>query len=899
MSIAAAIIISPFARLVERTSAHSENSFRQYDAGAVKLGLLLRRLQTTASAMHTGAHPDDEDSALIATLARGQGARVAYLSLTRGEGGQNRIGAERAETLGVIRTEELLQARAIDGGDQFFTRAYDFGFTKTVDEAAAKWGERPVLADMVRALRTYRPLVIISRFTGTTADGHGHHQLAGRLTPLAFRAAADPAQFPEQIKEGLHAWQARKLYVGNFRRTNDAKTSNNDATGAAKILHLNTGRFDSLLGRSYYEMAAEGRSQHKSQEMGALELRGEQTSEIKLSESFVQTSAPESSVFDGIDISVNGIAQLTGLRQLASIAALSPIASDAQRALEGFNVFAPFRSISTLDAGLRHTRDARRILQTSGESTDARREADFLLAIKEREFAEALQLASGVRLDVLADTETVAPGESFTVTARVFIGDDVRPEVKELRLRAPEGWRIERLSEQPTTNETPSARRERAQASASFRVTPPIDAPLTQPYWLRQPREGDLFRWATDAPRGAPFDAPLITGEAEITIGDNSFIVNQKAQYRYADAVRGEMRRDVGIVPALAIQSTPDLMIVPTAREDLTRRIVVRLTSNSPREISGTVKLQLPVGWKSQPTQASFTLKSKSERASLAFNVLIPPLAQNALYKIGVTATAVTTDERTFDKTERAIDYPHINTHRIFSAAETVVRVFDFKVARLRVGYIMGSGDEVPEAIRRMNLEVTLLDEDDLSTSDLAARFDVIVVGVRASQVRADFVGNNNRLLDFARAGGTLIVQYQRPDYTMRKLAPFPAEIGASARTTDERAPVTILEPAHPVFHFPNEITREDWQGWAQERSLYNFTNFDPHYTALLESHDANEPAQTGGEVYASLGRGHYFYTSYSWFRQLPEGVPGAYRLFANMLSLSKYDSSKQPRAAR
>jgi len=881
--------IAPLAFVSERRSSWQESSLRRNDTGAVKLGLQLRRLQTIASVLHTGAHPDDEDSSLIATLARGEGARVAYLSLTRGEGGQNRIDAELSETLGVIRTEELLQARALDGGDQLFTRAFDFGFTKTIDEARAKWNERLLLADMVRAIRLHRPLVIVSRFTGTSADGHGQHQLSGRLTPLAFRLAADPAQFPEQINEGLRAWQARKLYVSNFRRPANARrtnTLNSDAAGDAKILRVNTGRYDPLLGRSYYEIAANGRSQHKSQEMGALELRGEQTSEIRLIENLVQAEAPERSVFDGIDVSVKGIAQLAGLRELASVTAIALIAHDAELALKNFNALDPRACFSAFDLGLRHTRDARRILQISGESTEARSEADFLLELKEREFVEALRIAYGVRLDVLADTETIAPGESFTVTMRLFTSDDVRPEVKELRLRAPEGWQVERIEEQPK-NEDAFGRRETAQASASFRVTAPARAPVTQPYWLKQSREGDLFRWAAgDAPRGAPFDAPLITGEARIAAGE-SFSVTQKAQYRYADAVRGEARRDVNVVPTLAVELSPDLIIAPTATRNSARRIVVRLTSNSQREIGGTVELQLPAGWKSQPPQTSFNLKAKGARASLVFETIIPAQTPNGGYKLAAIAT--TTDGRRFNETERVIEYPHINTHRIYTRAETTVRVFDFKVARLRVGYIMGSGDEVPEAIRRMNLEVTLLGEDELSTGDLNNLFDAIVVGVRASQVRSDFVSNNNRLLDFARAGGTLIVQYQRPDYTARGLAPFPALIGGTnARTTDENAPVVILQPAHRVFHFPNEITKEDWQGWVQERSLYNFTSFDPRYTALLESHDAGDKSQTGGAVYAPLGRGHYIYTSYSWFRQLPAGVPGAYRLFANMLSLSK-----------
>lgn len=879
--------LAPSNRFVEQTHAQ-ENSFRRDATGATKLGLLLRRLQTTASALHTGAHPDDEDSALIATLARGQGARVAYLSLTRGEGGQNRIGSELYETLGVIRTEELLQARAIDGGDQFFTRAYDFGFTKTIDEAAEKWGERRVLADMVRTIRTYRPLVIVSRFSGTTADGHGQHQLSGHLTSLAFRLAANPAEFPEQIKEGLTAWQTRKLYASVFRRASDANNSTNNATNNNPMLRINTGRYDPLLGRSYYELAAMGRSQHKSQEMGTLELRGEQTTELRLLESTVNAKPDEQSVFDGLDVSVKGIARLADLRDSSVKNALAEIDRNARLALEKFSALEPQTIAPALVAGLTHTRAAREMLRRSSDAPDAKREADFLLQQKEREFSEALQLALGLRIDVLADREKIVPGESFNLTMRAFVSDASLASVKNLNLRLPENWKAERIAELPASaNENTFARHETAQASARFRVTAPANAQLTEPYWLSEPREEDFFRWSDRAAQGAPFTPPIITGEAVIAAaGGVQFKVEQKGEYRYADAVSGEVRREVAVVPALSIESTPALVVVPNSKQSSTERIIVRLKNNSQSALAGRVQLELPANWKTQRSQATFDLKARDGSAAFIFDVNIPAQQANDLYKI--RATAATIDGRKFDKAEHTIKYSHINAHRIYSRAETTVRVFDFKVAPVRVGYIMGSGDEVPEAIRRMKIDVTLLNEDDLSISDLQSRFDCIVVGVRASQVRPDFVANNNRLLDFARAGGTLVVLYQRTDYTERNLALFPAQIGQATRTTDENAPVTILQPAHPVFHFPNVITNEDWRGWVQERSLYNFTTFDSRYVTLLESHDKGEPQQTGGTVYARIGAGHYIYTSYSWFRQLPAGVPGAFRLFANMISLSK-----------
>lgn len=888
-----------------------------YSNGAAGLGALLRRLQTTASALHTGAHPDDEDSALISTLVRGESARVAYLSLNRGEGGQNIIGNELFEPLGVIRTEELLQARRLDGGEQLFTRVFDYGFTKTRAEAAAKWGEQLVLGDMVRAIRLYRPHVVISRFSGTPADGHGHHQLAGYLTPLAFRAAADPNQFPEQLREGLRVWQAKKLYVGQgFRQDSTNQPS----------LFVETGRLDPLLGRSYFEVAMEGRSQHKSQEMGLIEVRGEQRSGVRLLENLTgqsatgqQNAAPERSVFDGIDTSLRGIKRTTGLKTDAINDELSDAEKSARAALAGFDPFAPQKIIQPLAEGLRAVRRARANLskQTATEDQAARADADFLLAQKEQEFSEALRRAAGITIDALADMETVAPGESFNVKINYFApgsptaadNSSAPATVDVMSLRAPQGWEVAQMPA-PTTAEQPFRSREVARQTLSFRVTVPSNANVTEPYWLHQPRNGDTFRWLdTDASRSLPFDAPTLVGEVTIKIGGEQVTINQPVQYRYADDIRGELRRDVNVVPALSVGIEPNLIIVPTGtslrrtmrskqpvRQAL-RRVAVRVVNNSQKAVSGQVRLRLPAGWSAQPESAPFTINKKDDHAAAVFNLSAPSNAAEDAYKIGAVATldnqtagaatsgAPSTNGQTFDREMRTVAYPHIQTHRYYTKAESTVRVLDMKVAPVKVGYIMGSGDQVPQAIEAMGLNVQMLDADTLTTGDLS-QFDVIVVGVRASQVRTDFVQNNNRLLDYVRAGGTMIVQYQRPDYVEANLTPFPAKM--ASRTTDENASVQILQPAHPAFNFPNNITDKDFAGWVQERSLYNFTTFDPRYTALLESHDAGEKEQTGGEVYAELGRGKYIYTSYAWFRQLPSGVPGAYRQFANLLSLSK-----------
>jgi LmbE family N-acetylglucosaminyl deacetylase len=906
-----------------------------YNEGAVALGLLLRRLQTTARVLHTGAHPDDEDSALIARLARGDGARVAYLSLNRGEGGQNRIGTELFDALGVIRTEELLQARQLDGGEQFFTRAFDFGFTKTREETARRWNERELLEDMVRVIRRFRPLVIISRWNGTPADGHGQHQYAGYLTPLAFAAAADPNAFPAQLAEGLRPWQAKKLYVSVFGQppTTTAAGATTGGQGTpAGVVEIDTGRYDPLLGRSFYELAMEGRSQHKSQGEAALELRGAQTSRVRLVKSApgpFQVAPNEESIYDGLDTTLGGIIRTAGLRDDALSGDLERIEKDATLALQKFNALDPHTVVGALTAGLNDTLQARRKLASLKDSPEARDEADFLLADKEQDFRLALQHAFGVRVDALADAETVPRGGSFVVAVRAFIPG--KPEVDimghppqavdrtdrqqtarayEVRVHAPDNWRVEKLS-QPSKEETAFAGRETAQQTAYFRVHVPPDAEVTQPYWLRRPRKGDMYAWAENDPKGEPFAWQGIRGEARLMVGGASYTFSVPVEYRHLDAVRGEVRREVNIVPELNVQLDPALIIVPLGARERTREVTLQLLNNvepsaaqPDRPVaSGVARVSLPSGW---PVDKTTPLKfdAKGERATVKHTINLPRGLKEGSYRL-VGMSVVTYHARPnddlqtmlFRQAQRVISYPHIQTHYYYTDAEATVRVFDLNVALVRVGYIMGSGDEVPEAIRRMGLTVTLLDETQLAIGDLS-RFDTIVVGVRASQTRPDFVAQHARLLEFVRRGGALIVQYQRPDYAAKKLPPLAAamevpprlagESPSIARVVDERAPVRVLQPAHPAFNFPNRITASDFEGWVQERNLYNFTTFDAAYTPLLEAHDAGEGEGRGGEVYARIGRGHYVYTSYAWFRQLPAGVPGAYRLFANLLSLPK-----------
>jgi LmbE family N-acetylglucosaminyl deacetylase len=849
-----------------------------YDQGAAGLAQRLERLQTTASALHTAAHPDDEDSAFIARTARGDHARVAYLSLNRGEGGQNIIGTELFDALGVIRTEELLQARRLDGGEQFFTRTFDYGFSKTRVEAAAKWNERDTLGDMVRVIRTFRPLVIYSRWQGTPADGHGQHQFAGYLSPLAFKAAADPSQFPEQLKEGLRPWQAKKFYRGTGFRPDPA----NQPT-----VQVQTGVFSPVLGRTFGEISAEGRSQHKSQEMGTIEPRGPQTSGLRLVESVIPAGAPEQSVFDGIDITVPGIASLAGLLPGTIRAELAAIDAAAKKALADYQPLAPTGAIPALADGLRATRAARAALQT-GPVPDARAEADFLLAFKEKDFVEAIALAAGVVVDPLADEETVVQGGTLGVNVRTFVplGSDVK--VTTARATAPAGWVVDtNVGADPAGAGAPNpfAARETPTHVERVRVTAPADTPLTQPYFLRQARQGDSYAWTDDMPRGLPFGPPLLEGHVSMEIGGVLITITRPVQYRFGDRVRGELRRNINVVPPVTVGLDSRLLIVPTGTTPNQQRMVVRATSFVPQPVTGTLQLRLPRGWTSTPASAPFTLKTRGDKTSASFVVTAPANRSAGTQEIVASALV---NGVSYARDVQVIAYPHIQTHRVYTPAVATAQVLDLALAPVRVGYIMGSGDQVPEALRRMGVDVTLIDDETLSTGDLA-KFDTIVVGVRASEARPEFVASYGRLTQYMEQGGTLIVQYQQTDYVTRGLAPYPAQSPQNSRVTNETAPVLILEPEHQVFTFPNKITAADFNGWVQERNLYAFNTFDiSRYTAMLQTADPGEPAQDGGQVYAEVGKGRYVYTAYAWFRQLPAGVPGAYRQFANLISLSK-----------
>lgn len=793
-----------------------------YDRGATGLYQLLKRLNTTASALMIGAHPDDEDTALLAYLARGEHARTAYLSLTRGDGGQNIIGPELGEALGVIRTEELLQARRLDGAEQYFTRAYDYGFSKTLAEAKQKWDEKVILCDVVQVIRDFRPLVVISQFSGTPADGHGQHQFAGYISPIAVKAAADATQC---IDRGV-PWEVKKFYVRHRGQ-------------GEPTLRINTGKYDAVLGRSYFEIAMEARSQHKSQEQGVLELKGDQFSQLSL----VRDTTKQNGIFAGLEVNVKD--------------------QNAERALKDFHLGSSSKILPYLIRGY----------EASISVADVRRAQTFLNAIK---------LAAGIQLDAIADRETVTPGEQLFVAVRSFLADKDAVRVRSARIVVPEGWTASK-AEAPTAPTQGFFRRETGDHSAFFNVSVPDNAQFTQPYWLEDPRAGDMFRWHGERAATKPFAAEMPRAEVTAEVLGTEVVFDVPVEYRFADDIRGEVRRNVNVVPTVTVEVDQPLLIVPRSTRPQKRRLAVSITNHSAKPVSGNAYLSFETNpeWITAPKAKPFELTRQGEKRSIEFEVAIPANARPGSYKIAPVANIGSSVPPSMN----LIAYPHIQTHRFYRRTLTEAQVFDLKTAPVKVGYIEGSGDRVPEAIRQMDFPIEIISENELASGDLS-KYDTIVVGIRAYQVRPDLVANNKRLLDFAAAGGTMVVQYQLSGYTQQSLAPYPAQQGP--RVADENAEVKVLKADHPILNFPNRITGADFEGWVQERNLYNFGKMDAKYIGLLESHDAGEAENVGGLVVADVGKGKYVYCSYSLFRQLPAGVPGSYRLLANILSFGR-----------
>lgn len=824
------------------------------------LRLMQRKLTTIATFMQTTAHPDDEDNVLLAQLGHGQGMRTVLVSATRGEGGQNEIGPELSEALSVLRTEEILAAHRFDGAEQFFTRAMDFGFSFSVEETLEKWGHQEIVGDYVRHIRATRPHVVAGFVCG--GDGGGqHHQASTALTIEAVRDAADPAKYPEQIREGLRPWRVLRLFcTQGFGKPEPGHD----------VLRVDGHEFDPLIGRTYAELGTEARSMHKCQGTSqVLPLPGTGFARMYrlLDGGSVPAAGPLKTMFDGIDTSLVGLAAFAGAD--GSLAASLRAVSDAAEA-------------GRFSEGLRLIYDLRKRIERTREEDSGHYEIDFRLSQKQEQFQRAMLASRGIRLEALADDGVVTPGQPLRVTAVV-----TDHGARDVNVR--DGVGISGVTNKimPCWGQTPVG------APGSCTLDTLVEA--TEPtgiYWSAREDAAryDFAPMRRIVPVGLPFAPSPFQATFELVVDGHVIHVTRPVEYRYSDLVAGEKRMEVHVVPAFGVEVTPAIVVVPRSvagRRADRRSIRVSVTNNLKGPAAGTVLLRAPAGWAVTPQDVPVTFTREDEVVTTNFVLDAPQRAGAGEFAIRASFVR---DAGTAEFSDgiQVVEYPHIRRRHIVRQATARLKVIDARIAAgVRVGYIMGVGDQVPQAIEQLGAAVHLIGPDELAGGDLAT-YEVIVTGVRAYERRADLRANNHRLLSYAERGGTVLVQYNKFEFNEAQYGPFPAKVSAN-RVTDEKAPVDVLVPEHPVFNRPNKIAAGDWTGWVQERGLYFLGDRDPRYVDLVRLTDPfpfNPGPKTGALVEARVGKGRWVYIGLGLWRQLPAGTDGAYRLFANLLSL-------------
>lgn len=848
--------------------------------------------------MQVVAHPDDEDGGLLTLEARGHGVNVLLMTLNRGEGGQNKIGSNLSDVLGVVRTEELLAADQLYGIQDRFSRVADFGFSKTAEETFQKWGGHDIaLGDMVRVIRTFRPDVLTTRFSGTPRDGHGNHQAAGILTREAFRAAADPKRFPEQIAEGLQPWQAKKLYIGNVCGFGAMTCPDENWT-----IKVNTGEYSPQLGMSYAQFAMEGLRHQLSQGAGGWSIEpGDRFTFYKLVDSawllHLGGDEHEKSFFDGIDTSltalVNGVPEKEESQLRVMLSEVSQEIVQAANAAKGNDAPAAAAALMKITAGLDRSSDYAR-----GLVIPEAVKSDLLMRLAEkREQAEtALNLALNVslRADVTSgqsDTKqlpkeadaltTVSPGQEFTVAVTFHNGSKQALAVDDIKLEVPAGWStISGKTKAQTVKPGEDLH-------ADFRLRVPKDAAYTRPYWHRDSPETESINHIDNEKYSTlPFPPPPLRAEVKYSVASKGSVhatseVAAVVSTPFIDDSGKPRSQPLAVVPAFSVELEPGTQVIST-HNGSSSSVTVGVTSNLMDDGHGTLHLQLPNGWRSEPAQLVVHFSHRNEKQDFQFQIFPSQLQEGR-----ATIHAVLDSEgQKFSEGYTLITREDLGSFYYYEPARQRVSIVDVRVPHdLRVGYVMGAGDDIPTVLQQIGMNVTLIPAENLAKEDLS-KYGTVVLGIRTYDTQKDVVANNPKLLDYVHAGGTLVVQYNTGvgDFNSGKLTPYPAEL-SRARVSVEEAPVTILAPNDSIFHDPNTISEHDFDGWVQERGLYFMSQWDDHFTPLLACHDPGEDAQKGGLLRAQYGKGTYIYTGYAFFRQLPAGVPGAVRLFVNILN--------------
>ncbi len=892
----AAVTPASQTELPSRLEAASHSSPLPIDADAKGLEQMLRKLRTRASIMTIVAHPDDEDGGMLTLEARGHGARVGIMTLTRGEGGQNIMSADSGDALGLLRTEELLAADRYYNADQYFGTEADFGFSKTLEEAMQQWTHDRVLRDVVRAVRTYRPLVLTSTFIGALTDGHGHHQVSGEMAQEAFLAAGDPNVFPEQIREGLLPWQPLKVYarLPFFSITEKGMydyatqkwapvrfhdyVSNTDINGtpAANVVE-HEGVMDPALGATYVQVAFQGLMQQRSQIPGTISApSGVHDVEYHRFGSKVAAIDKEQSFFDGIDVTLRGIADLEPEEHSFLRRDLENLQHLVDRTQKEFDAAALRKSAPGLAEGLTVVNALIEKVHASQLSDAEKSAVVYELHIKQQQFNDALALALALRLDAVATSagSFVVPGQTLTV--EITTSSDAAAKFDKIDMRSSSGanWLRSPETHPATLPASPGA------TYTQLHMQAPQDASPIVPYFTRTSISQPYYDLAVPAYAGMPRTPYPLTAHANFSYNGVTVSLDR--------VVQTVAKTTTSASEPLVVAPPVDVVVAPPIRyEALPGRpftITAHLHNNVAGAVGGTIKFAAYDGMQVAPSQAPFAIMDGGAHQDVAFEAQLAGLTEKT-YQIPASGRS---EGKAFDSSFRAVGYPGLRTS--YESKRAIIRVVgvNARVApNLKIGYVAGTGDNVPSALENLGAIVHLLTDDELKNTDLA-HYDAILLGIRTYGAREVLKQVNSRLLDYVKQGGTVIVQYNSGQYD-HNYGPFEYSLTSDpARVVEEKAEVTILNPGAPLFAWPNQITTRDFDHWVEERGHSFMRSWDSHYSALTETHDAGQEPQRGGLLVADYGKGVYVYVAYALYRQLDEGVPGAYRLLANLISLKQ-----------
>jgi LmbE family N-acetylglucosaminyl deacetylase len=896
-----------------RTPAPVEAQALPEDRGANGLQQELKRLHTWASMMMIVAHPDDEDGGMLTYESRGEGVRTSLLTLTRGEGGQNVMSSDADDALGLIRTNELLKADEYYGVEQYWGRVADYGFSKTIEEAFQQWGHDRVLYDAVRAVRIYRPLVITASFIGGITDGHGQHQVSGEMAQEVFTAAGDPHVFPDQLKDGLRPWSPLKVYarVPNYSlgkegmfdyatgkwapvRFYNYVTKEWTTSVPATNVTVPEGTYSPALGLTYVQFARQGWGFQKTQNGGGfVVLPGESNSEYHRYGSRVKSGESEASFFDGVDTSLAGIATLAHGDAAFLRRGLEEINRDVEAAMAVCDPATPVKAAPALRDGYLATEKLIAAVRASSLAEDDKAKIADELGVKLAQFSTALADALGLRVDVLAtgsgsvkpasifapgvdDTRPAAiPGSTVFVRLHFLNASAAAPRNAP---RLTKSWVLSRVHADAKIEALAQPKADSLTGDALFRVDLAPNAEITKPYFSRPSTEQAYYtiddpRWLNDS--FAPY--PL-EGWAEFDYDGVPVRIGQVVQTVHRVEGIGSVENPLVIAPAISVMIHPGAGAVPLDAKEFSLSATV--TSNLEKPAEGNVRLALPAGWQSEPATAPFLLKAGEEQ-EIHFRVH-PEKLQARNYEIQAIAASGGSE---YTEGYRTVGYPGLRPYNYYRPATYRVRGVDVRVAPgLNLGYVMGPGDDIPQALEDIGVHPHLLSAQEIASGDLS-KYNVIVLGIRAYAARPELAVNNARLLEFVRNGGNLVVQYQSGEYD-HNFGPYPYQLGRSPeKVVDETTPVTLLAPRDALLSWPNQITPADFSGWVEERGHSFLQSWDPRYTALTETADPGQDPQRGGLIYAREGKGIYIYVAFALYRQTPEAVPGAYRILANLVS--------------